>query len=213
MLAMAPLGARAADLVVWWEKGFYPQEDEAVAEIIEAFEQNSGKQVELVFQEQYDIPSKVEAALAVGRPPDFAYGSLLQDYVGLWAVNGRLVDLSEVVGHFWDLFDPDTLAWVTWREAETGQPAIYGLPIGREINHVHVWRSVLEEAGFSRDGNGRRSGRSGAIRCSRPRAGLRVARTSGASRCRCRSGVIPSFSFFSSWLPMTPITSPTTAGS
>ena len=25
-LAMAPLGARAADLVVWWEKGFYPQE-------------------------------------------------------------------------------------------------------------------------------------------------------------------------------------------
>jgi hypothetical protein len=40
---------------------------------------------------------------------------------------------------------------VTWREAGTGQPAIYGLPIGREINHVHVWKSVLEEAGFSRD--------------------------------------------------------------
>ena len=31
---MAPLGAQGADLVVWWEKGFYPQEDEAVAEII-----------------------------------------------------------------------------------------------------------------------------------------------------------------------------------
>ena len=29
-LAMAPLGAKAADLVVWWEKGFYAQEDEAV---------------------------------------------------------------------------------------------------------------------------------------------------------------------------------------
>ena len=43
VLAMAPLGARAADLVVWWEKGFYPQEDEAVAEIIAAFEQETGK--------------------------------------------------------------------------------------------------------------------------------------------------------------------------
>jgi multiple sugar transport system substrate-binding protein len=113
MLAMTPLGAQAADLVVWWEKGFTVQEDEAVREIIEAFEQESGKQVELFFQEQYDFPSKVETALAAGRPPDFGYGSLLQDYVGLWAVDGRLVDLSEV-GQFSDLFDPDTLAWVSW---------------------------------------------------------------------------------------------------
>ena len=47
-LVLAPLGARAADLVVWWEKGFYPEEDEAVREIIAAFEQKTGKQVELV---------------------------------------------------------------------------------------------------------------------------------------------------------------------
>jgi hypothetical protein len=32
MLAIGPLGAKAADLVVWWEKGFYRQEDEAVRE-------------------------------------------------------------------------------------------------------------------------------------------------------------------------------------
>ena len=47
-IVLAPLGARAADLVVWWEKGFYPQENEAVAEILAAFEQKTGKQVELV---------------------------------------------------------------------------------------------------------------------------------------------------------------------
>jgi multiple sugar transport system substrate-binding protein len=148
-LILAPAGAQAADLVVWWEKGFYPQEDDAVREIIEAFEQKNGKQVELVFQEQEDFPTKVEVALAAGRPPDFAFGFLLQDYVGLWAVDGRLVDLSEVVGHFSDLFDPDTLAWVTWRNPKTGQSALYGVPVGREINHVHVWRSVLEAAGFT----------------------------------------------------------------
>ena len=32
-IIVAPLCARAADLVVWWEKGFYPQEDAAIAEI------------------------------------------------------------------------------------------------------------------------------------------------------------------------------------
>jgi hypothetical protein len=28
-LVIVPHGARAADLVLWWDEGFYPQEDEA----------------------------------------------------------------------------------------------------------------------------------------------------------------------------------------
>jgi ABC-type glycerol-3-phosphate transport system substrate-binding protein len=51
-LILAPLAADAADLVVWWEKGYYDQEDEAVREIVAAFEQETGKQVDLVFQQQ-----------------------------------------------------------------------------------------------------------------------------------------------------------------
>jgi hypothetical protein len=31
VLATAPLGAQAADLVVWWEKGYDDQEDEGVS--------------------------------------------------------------------------------------------------------------------------------------------------------------------------------------
>ena len=76
-LVLAPLGAQAADLVVWWEKGSYAQEDEAVREIIEAFEQESGKQVELVFHEQDELPTKIAAALEAGRPPDFAFGLMV----------------------------------------------------------------------------------------------------------------------------------------
>ena len=73
-LILAPLGARAADLVVWWEKGDYAQEDEALREIIAAFEQESGKQVELVLHPQEELPDKIEAALEAGQPPDFAFG-------------------------------------------------------------------------------------------------------------------------------------------
>ena len=46
-LILAPFGARAADLVVWWDQGAYAQEDEALREIVAAFEQKTGKQVEL----------------------------------------------------------------------------------------------------------------------------------------------------------------------
>ena len=31
----------------------------------------------------------------------------------------------------------------------TGQKAFYGLPIGRTTNHIHVWKSLLERAGFT----------------------------------------------------------------
>ena len=40
-LILAPLGAQAADLVVWWQKGFNPEEEQALAEIVAAFEQET----------------------------------------------------------------------------------------------------------------------------------------------------------------------------
>jgi multiple sugar transport system substrate-binding protein len=147
--AFMPFGARAAGLVVWWDKPYYAQEEEALHETIAAFEQKTGKQVELVLIPLDDFPGKVEAALASGQPPDFAFGVLLGDYVAQWAVEDRLADLSDAVGAFSNLFDPDALARVTWRDPKTGQSGLYGLPVGREINHVHVWKSLLERAGFS----------------------------------------------------------------
>jgi hypothetical protein len=36
---MSPFGGQAANLVVWWDEGYYAEESEAVAEVITAFEQ------------------------------------------------------------------------------------------------------------------------------------------------------------------------------
>ncbi len=36
-LMLVPLGTRAADLVVWWEEGWNPSEDQAVTELVAAF--------------------------------------------------------------------------------------------------------------------------------------------------------------------------------
>jgi hypothetical protein len=63
MLAMIPLGAHAADLVVWWEEGLYPEEDKAAQGTIAAFEQKTGKDVELVLQPQAELTGKVRAAI------------------------------------------------------------------------------------------------------------------------------------------------------
>jgi multiple sugar transport system substrate-binding protein len=150
-LIMAPLGAHAADLVVWWEEGFYAEEDEAVWEIIAAFEQQTGKQIELAFYPQAELPDAIAAALEAGGPPDFALGLRITAYISQWALDDRLVNLSDALGHFSDLFDPDALAWWTLLNQKTGQRALYALPWGRSTNHVHVWKSLLEQAGFTLD--------------------------------------------------------------
>ena len=74
VLILAPLGVRAADLVVWWEKGQYAQEDEAVREVVAAFEQENGKQVELVLGPQEELVADLMAALETGlRIPAFVF--------------------------------------------------------------------------------------------------------------------------------------------
>jgi multiple sugar transport system substrate-binding protein len=149
VIVMAPLGAQAADLVVWWEKGYYEQEDEAVREIIAAFEQATGKQVELAFYPEAEIADQIEAALEAGQPPDFAFSLSFQSDVSGWAFDDQLVDLTDTVGHFSDMFDPDALAWWVLLNEKTGQRALIALPMGRVTNHVHVWKSLLEQAGFT----------------------------------------------------------------
>jgi multiple sugar transport system substrate-binding protein len=208
LLAIAPLCARAADLVVWWEKGYYDQEDKAVADIVAAFEQGSGKQVELTFKPQDEFSGEIVAALQSGAPPDFAFGVDLHE--AQWAFDDRLIDLSEAVGHFSNLFDGDALDRGMLINGTTGQKSLYGLPVGLSTNQLHVWKSLLERAGFKLDDIPREwahSGPSGVIRCSRPHARPWAATTFGALACRCRRRPsTPGSNSFSLWLPTKRIT-------
>jgi multiple sugar transport system substrate-binding protein len=148
-LLLAPAVARPADLVVWWEKGFYPEEDEAVAEIIAAFEQETGSEVEVVQPSQPELPAKVRAALEAGQPPDFVFGIDVSFYMAEWAFHDRLVNLSNILGSFANMFDPDALDRAILVNAKTGQKALYGVPMGRSTNHVHIWENLLGQAGFT----------------------------------------------------------------
>jgi ABC-type glycerol-3-phosphate transport system substrate-binding protein len=58
-LALAPIGAWAADFVVWWEQGINPPGGEAVTEIVAAFEQGLGKKVEVTFYDDLELPTRL----------------------------------------------------------------------------------------------------------------------------------------------------------
>ncbi len=149
MFAVMPLSAKGADLIVWWEQGVYPEEDKAARETIDAFEHKTDKDVELVLHPQAELAGKVQAAIETGQPPDFLFGLLIDANIDPWAYDDRLVDLTEAVGPLASMFDPDVLQASMPLNGRTGQRALYALPFGRSTTHIHVWASLLEQAGFT----------------------------------------------------------------
>jgi multiple sugar transport system substrate-binding protein len=151
-LVLAPLGARAADLVVWWDKAYYAQEDVALAALVRDFEQKSGVKVELVRYQDIEVPEKTEAAIVAGRPPDFLFsGEPVFGQVARWANENRLVDLTDAIAGSADLFDKDLLDLAMFTIGDSGRSGLYALPLGRATMLVHVWLSLLERAGFRRE--------------------------------------------------------------
>jgi multiple sugar transport system substrate-binding protein len=150
-LTLIPISAKAADLVVSWQKAHHAQEDQAIAEVIAAFEKATGKQVDVTLLPMAEQPPHIEAALKAGHPPDVAFGFHLGSYIPSWALQDRLVNLTDGVGQFVDIFDPKQLDRARLLNAKTGQRALYGLPMGWISNYVHVWNSLLKRAGLSPD--------------------------------------------------------------
>jgi multiple sugar transport system substrate-binding protein len=148
-LLFTPLGADGADLVAWWFKGFYEQEDAAVREIVAAFEQESGKKVELVQPAMDEMFDQANAALEAGSPPDFLYSLISGQWTAKWAYDDRLADLEGFLRPVLDLFDADAIEASTLLNGKTGRRGLYALPMGRCSNHVHVWNGLLEQSGFT----------------------------------------------------------------
>ena len=150
-LAMTPFGARGADLVVWWDQGFYAEEDQAVRDMVAAFESETGEAVELVFVPQWELEGKLEAALRTGSPPDLARGGPCCMRTDRWAAAGLLADLSDVVLPIRHRFFPGLLEYTFLPNLTTGEPTPYSVPLGQFGFYIHVWKSLLNEAGFRLD--------------------------------------------------------------
>src|SRR6266478_5002344 len=150
LFAACSLPALAQEtLVVYWTKGFYPQEDKALDEMIDKFQKKTGVKVELSrYAPQESVPKAV-AALDSGTPPDVAYGDVFDFQVaGKWAAEGRLEDLSDILVPMKANFLPVTLETVYLLNEKTKKRAYYAFPMKRQTMHIQYWKDMLAEAGY-----------------------------------------------------------------
>ena len=85
-------------LTVWWVKGFYKSEDDALFAAIKKFEDKTKVKVELSQYPVQDMIPKTVSALDAGTPPDVAYADVYDFQVtGKWAFEGKLEDITDVI--------------------------------------------------------------------------------------------------------------------
>jgi multiple sugar transport system substrate-binding protein len=147
-VAAAPAAAQEK-LVVWWVKGFYKSEDDALYAAIKKFEDKTGVKVELSQYPVQDMIPKTVAALDSGTPPDVAYADVYDFQVtGKWAYDGKLEDLTSILLPMKAQFAPNTLETTYLYNDKTKKRAYYAFPLKQQTMHVQYWIDMLNDAGF-----------------------------------------------------------------
>jgi multiple sugar transport system substrate-binding protein len=136
-------------LTVWWVKGFYKSEDEALFAAIKKFEAKTGVKVDLSQYAVQDMIPKSVAALESGSPPDIAYSDTYDVQVaGKWAFDGKLEDISDVIEPMKDRFAPVTIETAYLYNDKAKKKAFYGFVLKQQTLHIQYWKDMLATAGF-----------------------------------------------------------------
>lgn len=148
--ASAPVLAQEQTLTVWWVKGFYKSEDDALYAAIRKFEAaHKGVKVELSQYPVQDTIPKTVAALDSGSPPDVAYSDVYDFQVtGKWAYDDKLEDISDVLGPLANKFEPTALSTTFLYDDKAKKRAYYAFPLKQQTMHIQYWKDMLADAGF-----------------------------------------------------------------
>lgn len=149
-LAVAGQASAQEKLTVWWVKGFYKAEDDALFAAIKKYEdKHKGVKIELSQYPIQDMIPKTVSALDSGSPPDVAYADVYDFQVtGKWAFENKLEDISSVISPMKARFAPNTVETAFLYNNQTKAKAYYAFPIKQQTMHVEYWIDMLTEAGF-----------------------------------------------------------------
>jgi len=137
-------------LSVWWVKGFYKSEDDALLAAVKKFEQSSGVQVDLSQYAVQDMIPKTVSALDAGTPPDVAYADVYDFQVaGKWAYEGKLDDVSDIIEPIKARFASNTIETAYLYNDQTKKKAYYAFPLKQQTMHIQYWIDMLQTAGFT----------------------------------------------------------------
>lgn len=148
VLASSPALAQEK-ITVWWEKGFYKAEDDAIFAVVKKFEDRFKIKVDLSLYANPEVIPKTVAALDAGNPPDVGFGNLFDfNITSTWAHSGKLEDITSVIEPLRNSFEPRALSTTFLYNNVEQKRAYYAFPIRQQTMHIQYWKDMLADAGF-----------------------------------------------------------------
>jgi multiple sugar transport system substrate-binding protein len=139
--------AAATTATVWWTQGFAHEEDIAFKKLVEDYEKASGNTIDYTIIPYAPLRQKIISAVTSGVVPD-VYPSTPTELVGLQAWSDKLVDVSDVIEPQREEYTETALSSMNCYNSVEKRRSIYGVPFTQAVLPNHVWRSLVEKAGY-----------------------------------------------------------------
>src|SRR5438270_1176948 len=140
--------AQAKTAEVWWTQGFVPEEDTAIKKIAADYEKASGNKLDLSITPFAPQRQKIVAAMQTGVVPDVMTNNP-GEIIALHAWEDKLLDVTDVVEPQKPLYTETALLNTYCYNNKTKKRAYYGVPLTQDVLPNHIWRPLVEKAGFN----------------------------------------------------------------
>jgi multiple sugar transport system substrate-binding protein len=140
--------AAATTAEVWWAQGFVQQEDLAIKKVVADYEKASGNKIELNIVPFAPLRQKIVAAMQSGVVPD-VFPNQPGEIIALHAWDDKLVDVTDVIETQKSEYTESTLLNHYCYNNVTKTRSYYGVPTTQNGLPNHIWRPLIEKAGFT----------------------------------------------------------------
>jgi multiple sugar transport system substrate-binding protein len=139
--------AAATTATVWWAQGFAEEEDISIKKIFADYEKASGNTIDYSIIPFAPQRQKIISAMTSGEVPDM-FNSNPAEIIALFAWDGKLVDVTDVVDTQWEEFNEAALLGAHCYNNVEKRRGFYGVPVTGSVLPLHIWKSLVEKAGY-----------------------------------------------------------------
>ena len=137
-------------LKLWWDKGFNPEEDEALQKLVRNWEQETGNKVQIHFYTLDVRAQKTQRYLQAGVAPDIFMSFKAESTLNpALAFENKLVDVTDIIKPVENLYDPAALETAYYYNNVKQKRSYYAVPIHRAALHIYYWQDLLAKTGRS----------------------------------------------------------------
>jgi multiple sugar transport system substrate-binding protein len=139
--------AAATTATVWWAQGFVEEEDEAFKKMVADYQKASGNTIDYSIIPFAPERQKIVSAVTSGVVPDL-FQNNPAEVIALYAWDDKLIDVSDVVETQREGFTETALLNTYCYNSIEKKRSFYGVPYQIAVLPNHVWKSLVEKAGF-----------------------------------------------------------------